>query len=227
MRLVRHLGRVTSDPELLILTKSRATPPAIAFARAADGTLFVPAFRDEAALLRFEPGGGPTYSVPLSVLRQMARDNGFGLIINPGSDDRTVVEIGTITEPPASASMSGDGFRRRRAVIALAMLVAVVGILVAAWLDSERFLGNVPGRLVTAALGSVAAAAIWIASGASLRVIAAWFIPATVLLMAGYMLPGPAGYVVVAGTGIALGVLTFSNRVRAAWFARLPAILRE
>lgn len=76
------------EPQYLVLVE--APPPApmrVAFATAADGSRFFPAFTDRAALLRFEPGGGEAASAPISALREMARVSGLSVIIDPGTPE--------------------------------------------------------------------------------------------------------------------------------------------
>lgn len=80
------------DPHYLVLIE--APPPApmrIAYSTASDGTHFIPAFTDEAALLRFESKGGETASAPRSVLAAMSRDMGVPVVLDPGSPNQQLI----------------------------------------------------------------------------------------------------------------------------------------
>ena len=64
----------------------------LAFASNADGSQFLPAFTDEAALLRFAPKGGYWASAPLSHLRDVLAASPFAtLVIDPESPTQRVI----------------------------------------------------------------------------------------------------------------------------------------
>lgn len=72
---------------LVLIEAPRPAPMRAAFATAADGSRFFPAFTDRAALLRFEPRGGETAYAPISALVKMARASGLSVIVDPGSPE--------------------------------------------------------------------------------------------------------------------------------------------
>jgi hypothetical protein len=83
-----------NEREYLFLIESPTHPMKLAFARAADGSLFWPAFTDKAALLRWKPDGGEAATAPLGVMRGVMTDSGITtLVIDPGSPSERVLRI--------------------------------------------------------------------------------------------------------------------------------------